>query len=63
MAALLEERQKRQREIRGNEFDANLVKSRKVGVSDGRDLQSLVESVKRKSVQSEVAGQGKRRKL
>lgn len=61
MAALLEERQKRQREMR-NEMDANSVKSRKVGVSDSRNLQSLVESVKRKSVESEV-GQGKRRKL
>jgi len=63
MAALLEERQKRQREIRGNEIDGNSVKSRKVGVSDSRNLQSLVESVKRKSAQSEVGGQGKRRKL
>ena len=63
MAALLEERQKRQREIRGNEMDVNLVKSRKGGVSDSRNLQSLVESVKRKSLQSEVAGQGKRRRL
>ena len=63
MAALLEERQKRQREIHDNEMDANSMKSRKVGVSDGRNLQSLVESVKRKSLQSEVAGQGKRRKL
>jgi len=63
MAALLEERQKRQREIRENEKVANSVKSRKVGDSDSRNLQSLVESVKRKSVQSEVAGKGKRRKL
>ncbi|KAF8807347.1 hypothetical protein BYT27DRAFT_7097591 [Phlegmacium glaucopus] len=63
MAALLEERQKRQREIRGNEMDGNSAKSRKVGVSDTRSLQSLVESVKRKSVQSEMPGQGKRRKL
>lgn len=63
MAALLEERQKRQREIRDNEVDAISVKSRKVGDSDSRNLQSLVESVKRKSVQSEVTGQGKRRKL
>ena len=63
MAALLEERQKRQREIRDNEMDANSVKSRKVGDSDSRNLQSLVESVKRKSVQSKVTGQGKRRKL
>jgi len=64
MAALLEERQKRRREIRGNEMDGNPAKSRKVGVSDSsRNLQSLVESVKRKSVQSEMAGQGKRRKL
>jgi len=63
MAALLEERQKRQREIRDNEMDVNSVESRKVGVSDSRNLQSLVESVKRKSLQSEVAGKGKRRKL
>jgi hypothetical protein len=63
MAALLEERQKRQREKRDNEMDANSVRSKKIGVSDSRDLQSLVESVKRKSLQSEVAGQGKRRKL
>ena len=60
MAALLEERQKRQREIRDKKVD---LKSRKVEVSDSRNLQSLVESVKRKSVQSEGAGQGKRRKL
>ena len=63
MAALLEERQKRQREIRGNEMGTNSVKLIKVGVSESRNLQSLVESVKRKSVQSEVTGQGKRRKL
>ena len=64
MAALLEERQKRQREIHGTDMDGNSTKSRKVGVSDGsRNLQSLVESVKRKSVQSEITGQGKRRKL
>ena len=63
MTALLEERQKRQREIRGNEMDGNSEKSRKVGVSDSRNLQSLVESVKRKSVQSRAAGKGKRRKL
>lgn len=64
MAALLEERQKRQREIRGDEMDGDSVKSKKVGVSDSsRSLQNLVESVKRKSVQSEMPGQGKRRKL
>jgi len=64
MAALVEERQKRQREIRGNEMVENSAKSRKDGVSDsGRDLQSLVDSVKRKGVQSETTGQGKRRKL
>ena len=64
MAALLEERQKRQREIRSNEVDRNSAKSRNVGVSDSsRNLQSLVESVKRKSVQSKMPGQGKRRKL
>lgn len=63
MAALLEERQKRQRELRGNEMDGNSVKSREVAVSNSRNLQSLVESVKRKSVLSEVAGRGKRRKL
>jgi hypothetical protein len=64
MAALVEERQRRQREIRGNEMDGDLAKSRKAGVSDSsRNLQSLVESVKRKSVQSEITGQGKRRKL
>ena len=64
MTALLEERQKRQREIRGDEMDGNPAKSRKVGVSDStKNLQSLVESVKRKSIQSEITGQGKRRKL
>lgn len=64
MAALLEERQKRQREIRGNEVDRNSAKSRNVGAPDSsRNLQSLVESVKRKSVQSKMPGQGKRRKL
>jgi len=64
MTALVEERQKRQREIRGNEMDGNSAKSRKDGISDSsRNLQSLVESVKRKSVQSEITGQGKRRKL
>jgi len=65
MAALLEERQKRQRETRGNEIDGNSAKSGRVGVSDSssRSLQSLVESVKRKSVQLKMPGQGKRRKL
>lgn len=64
MTALLEERQKRQREIRDTEVDEDPIKLRKVGVSDNsRNLQSLVENVKRRSAQSEMAGRGKRQKL
>jgi hypothetical protein len=63
MTALLEERQKRQREVRGEEADG-VVSNPKANLASGpKSLQSLVESVKRKSTQSDQPGQGKRRKL
>jgi len=62
MEALLEERQKRQRELRG-EQDGVLSKPKANRESAPKSLQSLVESVKRKSVNTEQTGQGKRRKL
>ncbi|KDR84931.1 hypothetical protein GALMADRAFT_107424 [Galerina marginata CBS 339.88] len=62
MSALLDERQKRQRDLRGGqEID---VAGRPKGVKDaGESLQRLVESVKRKSANNDPPGQGKRRKL
>ncbi|KIM48253.1 hypothetical protein M413DRAFT_439980 [Hebeloma cylindrosporum] len=62
MGALLEDRQKRQRELRG-EQDGVVSKRRATRESGPKSLQSLVESVKRKSANIEQPGQGKRRKL
>lgn len=62
MGALLEERQKRQRELRSEQD--GVVGTRKANrESAPKSLQSLVESVKRKSANTEQPGQGKRRKL
>lgn len=62
MGALLEERQKRQRELRG-EQDGVVNKPNANRESGPKSLQSLVESVKRKSANAEQPGLGKRRKL
>jgi hypothetical protein len=60
MAALLDERSKRQKEKRGDDLDADTMK---MTSGDGdRSLKSLVESVKRKSVVAKQTGT-KRRKL
>ena len=61
MGALLEERQKRQRELRGEQD--GVIKPKANRESRPKSLQSLVESVKRKSANTEQPGQGKRRKL
>jgi len=61
MGALLEERQKRQRELRGEQD--GVIKPKANRESGPKSLQSLVESVKRKSANTEQPGQGKRRKL
>lgn len=63
MAALLEERSKRQNSIRGGEGEEH--QKKKTGESGGRSLESLVESVKRKSAAAEQQGygSGKRRKM
>lgn len=63
MAALLEERQKRQRSTRADGEDVSVRDS--AGLSRGtgeKSLKSLVESVKRKSISGDQ-GVGKRRKL
>ncbi|PPR05690.1 hypothetical protein CVT26_008931 [Gymnopilus dilepis] len=62
MSALLEERQKRLRDQSGAHGDApKKAKDTKASNVDG--LQSLVESVKRKSQNVDPPGQGKRRKI
>ncbi|KAF8168159.1 hypothetical protein B0H34DRAFT_792796 [Crassisporium funariophilum] len=63
MAALLEERQKRQRGKRGEEVDGVSPKPKNVENTGAKSLRSLVESVKRKSAHAELPGDGKRRKL
>lgn len=65
MGALLEERQKRQRELRDQRPEGGDTKQKPVaeGTGGGKSLQSLVESVKRKSANIEPPGKGKRRKL
>ena len=63
MAALLEERQKRQRAARGEQAEGAVSDLKANLVSESKSLQMLVESVKRKSTNSEKLGQGKRRKL
>ncbi len=64
MGALLEERQKRRRSehVRDVEEVANRPKvvDSKAGT---KSLQNLVESVKRKSANLDVPGQGKRRRI
>ncbi|KAF9480997.1 hypothetical protein BDN70DRAFT_876869 [Pholiota conissans] len=64
MGALLDERQKRQRELRDQRPEGIAAKSKPATDATGaKSLQSLVESVKRKSANIEPPGQGKRRKL
>jgi len=60
MAALLDERSKRQKNKRGGEGDHG---TKKTDGSGGRSLTSLVESVKRKSAAAEPQVNGKRRKM
>jgi len=63
MSALLEERQKRQREQRSKQEPEGPASKRAHGTVVGdKSLQNLVESVKRKSAITE-ARKGKRRKL
>jgi hypothetical protein len=63
MGALLEERQKRQRELRDQRPEGEAAKSKPTEGTNAKSLQSLVESVKRKSANADPPGQGKRRKL
>ncbi|KJA29425.1 hypothetical protein HYPSUDRAFT_127220 [Hypholoma sublateritium FD-334 SS-4] len=63
MSALLDERQKRQRELRDEQPEGAAVKTKATGEVGPKSLQSLVESVKRKSANIDPPGQGKRRKL
>lgn len=63
MTALLDERQKRRREQRDERPDDVHTKSNGPHTSDSKSLESLVESVKRKSANIDPPGQGKRRKL
>ena len=57
MAALLNERAKRQKNYSGSDLPQSLSQQ------TGRSLQNLVESVKRKSVAVDPGELGKRRKL
>jgi len=61
MAALLDERSKRQKSKRGD--DGNYSIPEETGGGGGRSLTSLVESVKRKSAVVEQEGSGKRRRV
>jgi len=63
MTALLDERQKRRREQRDERPDDVHTKSNGSHTSGSKSLESLVESVKRKSANIDPPGQGKRRKL
>ncbi|KAF9568445.1 hypothetical protein CPC08DRAFT_654675 [Agrocybe pediades] len=63
MSALLEERQKRQKELRGGQDESLPSKPKPSNIDNGKSLQTLVESVKRKSSTVDAPGQGKRRKL
>ncbi|KAF5312855.1 hypothetical protein D9619_003513 [Psilocybe cf. subviscida] len=69
MTALLDERQKRQRELRSEDRPDAPVSTKRRAADEpepgtgAKSLQSLVESVKRKSANVEAPGQGKRRKL
>lgn len=61
MAALLDERSKRQKNKRGDEGEDRRIK--KTDGDGARSLTSLVESVKRKSVAAEQQISGKRQKI
>ena len=63
MSALLDERQKRQRELRNEQPEGTGSKTKSAEEVGSKSLQSLVESVKRKSANIDPPGQGKRRKL
>ena len=63
MSALLDERQKRQRELRNEQPEGAGAKTKAAEEVGSKSLQSLVESVKRKSANIDPPGQGKRRKL
>jgi hypothetical protein len=62
MTAILEERQKRRKEQTQMAEEVHTTASRRKG-TDAMSLQSLVESVKRKSANADMPGVGKRRKL
>ncbi|PIL31880.1 hypothetical protein GSI_06584 [Ganoderma sinense ZZ0214-1] len=62
MAALLDERTRRQHEQTSKNRESTVVKGANADTSQP-SLQSLVESVKRKSVAMEASGMGKRRKI
>jgi len=67
MTAVLEERQRRRREQVQKAEEVYTTTSRRENANgsgkDSKSLQNLVESVKRKSVNADLPGVGKRRKL
>lgn len=63
MTALLDERQRRQRDLRGGLEDSFPSQRKDIPVEGTKNLQKLVESVKRKSATIDPPGQGKRRRL
>lgn len=63
MTALLDERQKRMHERRGSQDGRVTNKAKDTTGNSTNSLRSLVESVKRKSANVDIPGQGKRRKL
>ena len=64
MAAILDERQRRRRDqARKAEETYAATSSRSGSGTNSKSLRSLVESVKRKSVNADVPGIGKRKRL
>ncbi|KAJ3494664.1 hypothetical protein NLJ89_g10760 [Agrocybe chaxingu] len=63
MSALLDERQKRRKGQRNEGADVISKKPKNTDAGGAKSLQSLVESLKRKSANVDQPGQGKRRKL
>ncbi|KAH9486989.1 Pre-rRNA-processing protein esf1 [Psilocybe cubensis] len=63
MSALLDERQRRQRELWGDRDESIPIPKKDLPDQGSKSLQNLVESVKRKSAAIDAPGQGKRRKL
>lgn len=61
MNALLEERARRQQGLQAMQYDSTPIET-PIGIGE-KKLKTLVESVKRKSVTTDLSGMGKRRRV